>query len=172
MKVRGTIFAQERHFAMTEEIHWVLKPFDRLTPAELYELLRLRSRVFVVEQQCAYLDSDGRDPEAFHLLGYRDGTLAAYARLFAPGAYYAEAAIGRIVTAPEARGAGVGRTLVAKSLEIAARLYGDGPVRIGAQRYLEGFYASFGFKPAGAPYLEDGIPHIEMRKEGSSSLDN
>lgn len=141
---------------------WILKPFDRLTPAELYAVLRLRSRVFVVEQQCVYLDTDNKDQEAFHLLGMQDGDLVAYARLFAPGIYYQEAAIGRIVTAPEVRGMGVGKSLVEKSLEIAQRLYGEVPVRIGAQRHLEAFYGEFGFRADGEPYLEDGIPHVGM----------
>lgn len=143
-------------------IRWLLRPFERLDSAELYALLRLRSAVFVVEQRCLYLDADDRDRQAFHLLGYEETSLVAYARLFAPGDCYAEAAVGRIVVAPERRGCGLGRALTAKALEIAARLYGDGPVRIGAQRHLEAFYGSMGFRIAGAPYLEDGIPHIEM----------
>lgn len=143
-------------------LSWILKPFDRLTAAELYAVLRLRSRVFVVEQQCVYLDTDNKDQEAFHLQGMQDGNLVAYARLFAPGMYYQEAAIGRIVTAPDLRGMGVGKALVQKSLEIALRLYGEVPVRIGAQRHLEAFYREFGFRADGEPYLEDGIPHVEM----------
>ena len=145
-----------------EAISWILRPFERLTAGELYIVLRLRSRVFVVEQNCLYLDMDDRDQAAFHLLGMRDDSLVAYARLFAPGAYYQESAIGRILTAPEARGTGIGRLLVNESLEIARRLYGDGPVRIGAQRHLERFYEGLGFRVAGEPYVEDGIPHVEM----------
>lgn len=143
-------------------LSWILRPFDRLSGGEIYNVLRLRSRVFVVEQQCLYLDMDDRDQEAFHLLGMQDGSLVAYARLFAPGAYYREAAIGRIVTAPEVRGTGIGKLLVKESLEIARRLYGDGPVRIGAQRHLEHFYVGLGFQVAGEPYMEDGILHVEM----------
>lgn len=143
-------------------LSWILKPFDRLTAEELYGIIRLRSRVFVVEQQCVYLDTDNRDQEAFHLQGMQESFLVAYARLFAPGIYYQEAAIGRIVTAPEVRGMGVGKSLVQKSLEIALRLYGEAPVRIGAQRHLEAFYGEFGFRADGEPYLEDGIPHVEM----------
>lgn len=147
---------------MMKELSWILKPFDRLTAFELYRLLRLRSRVFVIEQQCIYLDQDERDLGAFHLMGYREESLAAYARLFAPGDYFEEAAIGRIVIAPEFRGSGLGKVLVRKSLDIAGRLYGDAPVRIGAQRYLEQFYNDFGFRVVGETYLEDGIPHVEM----------
>ena len=143
-------------------LSWILRPFDRLSGGEIYNVLRLRSKVFVVEQQCLYLDMDDRDQEAFHLLGTQDGSLVAYARLVAPGAYYRESAIGRIVTAPEVRGMGIGKLLVKESLEIARRLYGDGTVRIGAQRHLEDFYAGFGFRADGEPFIEDGIPHVEM----------
>lgn len=145
-----------------EELSWTLKPFDRLSAEELYEALSLRARVFVVEQQCAYTDPDGKDQAAFHLLGSQRGKLVAYARLFAPGAYFREAAIGRIVTAPEVRGTGAGKALVTKALELTQRLYGEGAVRIGAQRYLEKFYEGFGFRAEGEGYLEDGIPHVEM----------
>jgi ElaA protein len=144
------------------DIRWILKPFDRLTPQELYELLKLRSRVFVLEQECLYLDQDDKDQQAFHLLGMRGDDLVAYARLFEPGNYYAEAAIGRIVTAPEVRGKGLGKALLTKAMEIATRLYGEGAIRIGAQQYLRKFYEELGFRVDGDPYLEDGIPHIEM----------
>jgi ElaA protein len=144
------------------EIRWILKPFDRLTPEELYALLKLRSRVFVLEQECLYLDQDDKDQQAFHLLGLQGAGLVAYARLFGPGDYYKEAAIGRIVTAPEIRGKGAGRALLSKALEIATRLYGEGAIRIGAQQYLKKFYEGLGFAVDGDPYLEDGIPHIEM----------
>ena len=155
------IFHHAKSQAMTA-LSWILRPFDRLSAAEIYNVLRLRSRVFVVEQQCLYLDMDNKDQEAFHLLGMQGDSLAAYARLFAPGTYYRESAIGRIVTAPEVRGTGIGKLLVKESLEIARRLYGDGPVRIGAQRHLERFYVGLGFQVAGEPYVEDGILHVEM----------
>jgi ElaA protein len=145
-----------------EDILWKLKPFERLTAEELYQVMRLRSEVFVVEQQCVYLDADNKDQGAFHLLGYKGRTLIAYARLFAPGAYFEEAAIGRIVTAPEVRRNGVGKALMEESLELVRRMYGAGPVRIGAQKYLVAFYGLFGFQVSGEEYLEDGIPHVEM----------
>lgn len=142
-------------------------PFDALSPAALYAALRLRSEVFVVEQQCVFLDLDGRDAVALHLLGERAGDdgrpdLVAYARLFAPGDCYAESAIGRVVSSPRARGEGLGRTLMQRAIaECEARWPGH-PIRLGAQRYLERFYASLGFVVAGTPYDEDGIPHVEM----------
>lgn len=147
---------------MPGDLRFALKPFDALSPAELYEILALRQRVFVVEQACAYLDCDGKDPAALHLLG-RDarGALVAYARLLSPGVSFAEAAIGRVVTDPAARRSGFGRALMNEAIARAREAFG-GPLRIGAQRYLERFYGELGFVADGEPYLEDGIPHTEM----------
>ena len=142
-------------------------PFGELDAAALYALLRLRSAVFVVEQQCVFLDMDDRDAAALHLLGdlASDGgatRLVAAARLFAPGLCYPEASIGRVVTAPDARGTGLGRALMQRAIGECAARWPSAPIRIGAQRYLERFYSELGFVIDGAPYLEDGIPHIEM----------
>lgn len=144
------------------QIKWILKPFARLTPEELYRLLRLRSQVFVVEQRCLYLDEDDKDQLAFHLMGMQEGRLVACSRLFKPGDYFQEASVGRIVSAPEVRGRGIGKMLMAQTIEIAHRLYGPVPIRIAAQYYLKAFYESFGFQQAGERFLEDGIAHIEM----------
>lgn len=146
-------------------------PFEGLAPAALYAALRLRSEVFVVEQQCVFLDLDGRDDRALHLLGERAGAdgapaLVAYARLFAPGDCYAESSIGRVVSAPHARGTGAGRALMAAAIEECTRRWPGHPIRIGAQRYLERFYGSLGFVADGEPYDEDGIPHVEMVRAG------
>jgi ElaA protein len=137
--------------------------FDELTGSMLYEALRLRARVFVVEQTCPYLDCDDRDQAAQHVLGRTEaGALVAYCRLLAPGVLYTEPCIGRVVTAPEVRRQGYGRPLMRFAIEaMAARYRGQG-IRISAQRYLEAFYAGLGFVAEGEPYLEDGIPHIEM----------
>jgi ElaA protein len=152
-------------------IAWRLAPYADLTLDELYAALQLRSRVFVVEQQCPFLDADGDDDRAWHLLGWSaaaDGRphLAAYARLFAPGVKYPEASVGRVVSSPEARRTGAGRALMAESLRVLAALAPGAPVRIGAQKYLERFYGSFGFVRAGDDYLEDGIVHLEMVRPG------
>lgn len=144
------------------DITWTLKPFDRLIAEEVYKILRLRSRVFVVEQQCLYLDEDNKDQQAFHLMGWQGELLAAYARLFAPGDYFPEASIGRIITAPEVRRTGIGKSLMEEAIILAHRLYGDSPIRIAAQCYLQKFYSSFGFEIAGKIFLEDGIKHVEM----------
>lgn len=118
--------------------------------------------MFVVEQRCAYLDADGLDPRCRHGLGVARGELVACARLVPPGAAYDEPSIGRVVTAPEVRGRGLGRALMREAIAAARRAYPGRDVRIGAQRYLEAFYRSLGFVPSGAPYDEDGIPHLPM----------
>ncbi len=142
---------------------WTVRPFAALSASELYELLALRQRVFVVEQNCAYVDCDGKDLRAHHLLG-RDatGALVAYARLLPPGVSFAEASIGRVVTDGAARRFGYGRALMHEAIARTRALFGGGPIRIGAQRYLERFYGELGFRTEGEPYDEDGIPHVEM----------
>lgn len=141
---------------------WVCKAYGELSTDELYALLALRQRVFVVEQNCPYLDLDDKDRRAWHLWRGTGAEMAAYLRYFAPGEIYAEASLGRIVTAPERRGGGLGRALVAEGLGRLEARFGRRPVRIGAQAYLERFYASFGFARRGPDYLEDGIPHLPM----------
>lgn len=141
-----------------------LRTFDQLSTGELYELLRLRSQVFVVEQECIYLDLDGKDLKALHLLGYEGDTLAAYTRLFAPGDYFAEASIGRVAVSPEFRGRGLGREIMKASLVAVQSQFGPVPVCLSAQSYLRRFYEELGFRVEGEEYFEDGIPHIKMLK--------
>lgn len=145
-------------------IQWQVKTFSELSPEELYQLLRLRSEVFVVEQNCPYLDMDNADQQALHLLGYTTEGLAAYTRLFAPGIKSGMASIGRVVTAPFARGCGLGRQLMERSIAEVEAQWGEGPIWIGAQLYLQKFYESLGFIKKSDIYLEDNIPHIEMVK--------
>jgi ElaA protein len=141
---------------------WTLTKFADLSPRELYEALALRQRVFVVEQACAYLDCDGHDASALHLLGTDEGgVLVAYARLLPPGTTYREASIGRVVTDSSVRRSGAGRALMREAIGRARATWG-GSIRIGAQRYLERFYGELGFVPDGEPYDEDGIPHVPM----------
>lgn len=143
---------------------WRYAAWSELTVDELYRMLVLRQRVFVVEQTCAYADADGWDPRASHL--WADdaaGTAAiACARIFAPGVKGDEARLGRIVTAPEVRGTGLGRALVVEGLARIAAAHGAVPVKIGAQRYLERFYGELGFATVSDEYDEDGIPHVDM----------
>jgi len=143
-------------------INWICKPFDELTGNELYALLRLRSEVFVVEQQCVFLDADNKDQESYHLMGWRENILVAYTRLVPPGVVYPEPSIGRVVTAITARRSGIGKMLMQQSVITCRNLFGEQPIRIGAQLYLKDFYSSLGFVPTGGIYPEDGIPHIQM----------
>lgn len=139
--------------------------FDTLTVAELYAVLRLRSEVFVVEQNCVFLDMDNSDAEAMHLMGHAhdaQGELVAYARCFGPGVKYAEASIGRVITAPQARAGGLGHVLMREAVRALQAHWGPQPIRIGAQARLQAFYEQHGFVREGEPYIEDGIPHIEM----------
>lgn len=146
------------------EIKWLLRTFDELTNIELYELLKLRSEVFVVEQQCIFLDMDNKDQDSHHLLGYIGQELAAYVRILPPGLSYAEPSIGRVVSSPRHRRTGAGRVLMQRAIEVTIQLYGNQPIRIGAQLYLKNFYSSLGFEAQGDIYLEDGIEHVEMVK--------
>ncbi len=145
------------------ELQWTLRSFDELGPHELYDILTLRSKVFVVEQQCVFLDMDGLDKQAHHLQGRVGGTLVAYTRLLDKGIAYPEyPSIGRVVTDPVARGKAYGFKLMTESIQQLHALYGNGAIKIGAQLYLQKFYESLGFKQAGEMYLEDGIEHIPM----------
>jgi len=143
----------------------ICKPFDALSPYEVYDMLRLRSEVFVVEQTCIFLDQDNKDQQCVHLLLYDEELLIATARLVPKGLSYPDAvSIGRIVTSPSIRGTGVGKILVDMAIAACYRLYGTGPIKIGAQLYAKKFYESFGFEQSGEVYDEDGIDHIEMTK--------
>ena len=151
------------------KINWSIKPFNELTPLELYDVLQLRQTVFVVEQNCPYLDADGKDVKAFHVLGYNNNSssgstqqLVATSRLLPSGISYDEVSIGRVATHPSVRMTGVGKELMEYSLKYSEILFGKQPIRIGAQKYLKRFYESFGFVDVGKEYLEDGIPHLIM----------
>lgn len=138
------------------------KFFDELTPHELYAIIRLRNEVFVVEQNCVFQDADNKDQYCYHLMLWDDKTLVAYARLVPKGISYEEMSVGRIISSPAYRNTGAGKSLVAKAIELCYELFGEGPVKIGAQLYLKKFYQSFGFIQTGDVYDEDGIDHIEM----------
>jgi ElaA protein len=142
--------------------NWTCKKFTGLTTEELYMILRLRCEVFVVEQNCVFLDMDNKDQYCDHLMGWRDNVLVGYSRIVPAGVSYAETSIGRIVSSPAARGEGIGRELLKESIDTLYMLHGNRAIRIGAQYYLKKFYESFGFVQKGEIYLEDGIEHIEM----------
>jgi ElaA protein len=130
----------------------------------LYNLLQLRSEVFIVEQDCVYQDIDGKDQNALHVLGIKNNKIVAYTRIFKPGDYYNEAAIGRVVVHPDHRKDGLGYALMKGSITQIESLFQTKKIKIGAQTYLKNFYESLGFQKVGKDYLEDGIPHIYMKK--------
>ena len=148
-------------------LSWHCQPFDRLDRRDLYALLQLRCAVFIVEQNCPYLDPDGKDVlEGTHHLYARDagGRVLACLRLLAPGVSYAHPSIGRVASAASTRGSGLGRELMRRGIADCQRLWPGRPIRIGAQAYLQRFYERLGFVVDSAPYLEDGIPHLEMER--------
>ncbi|MGX5914887.1 GNAT family N-acetyltransferase [Aliidiomarina sp. Khilg15.8] len=143
-------------------VTWQLKTFNELSLHQLYDLLALRQAVFVVEQDCPYQDADGADDQCQHLLGYEGDTLVAYARLFVhPGDEASR--IGRVIIAEQARGRQLGRELMRQAMQIVLEQSNSKQIVIGAQQYLLGFYQSLGFINEGEEYLEDGIPHQDMR---------
>jgi ElaA protein len=148
-------------------INWKLKSFEELSNTELYTILRLRAEVFIVEQNCPYLDMDGKDQSSFHLMGLNDKhELAAYARLLPAGLAFKEASIGRVLSSSAARGSGAGMELMQTAIQYIHKKFGEVPIRIGAQLYLKKFYERLGFVQVSEMYLEDDIEHIEMLREG------
>ncbi|MCR8923427.1 GNAT family N-acetyltransferase [Dasania sp. GY-MA-18] len=147
-------------------MNWICLPFKQLNTEQLYELIKLRVDVFIVEQDCPYneLDNKDRHPGCYHLLGYKDGQLAAYSRLLAPGISFDHVSIGRVVTHPDHRGGGLGQQLIEQAIEQCQQLWPACTIDIGAQLHLSEFYGRFGFKAFSDSYLEDGIPHIDMRR--------
>lgn len=141
------------------------KFFDDLTAHELYAIMRLRSEVFVLEQQCIYQDADNKDLSAYHLMIQNGGTLIAYARLLPPGISYEYMSIGRVICKQDYRRKGAGRLLMKEAIKACRELFGEGPIRIGAQLYLKKFYESFEFVQTGEVYLEDDIEHMEMTRQ-------
>lgn len=142
-----------------------IKRFNEFSVLELYQVLQLRSKVFVVEQNCVYQDIDGKDAKAIHVLGYADGTIAVYCRLFAPGDYFDEASIGRVVISEAYRNRKWGHSLMHTAIQAIAQNYGTAVITISAQLYLKRFYESHGFVQSRDEYLEDGIPHIRMERK-------
>ena len=138
--------------------------FDELSLQELYKVLQLRSEVFVVEQDCVYQDIDGKDQKALHVLGFEQEELVAYTRIFPPGYYFEEAAIGRVVVQEKHRNKSYGHDILKASIKAIEEHYNTSRIKLSAQTYLIKFYRSHGFQEVGEGYLEDGIPHIAMVK--------
>lgn len=149
---------------------WEVKTFQQLTVQQLYDVLRLRVDVFVVEQQCAYRELDGYDqhPETRHLSGRNEGgELIAYARILPPGISDSEVNLGRFVVKAESRKQGIGHQLIQTALQEISTCWPEMPIKMSAQSHLHRFYAQYGFMQVSDGYLEDGIPHVEMVKDAS-----
>ena len=142
-----------------------IKKFKDLSPLELYEILQLRSEVFVVEQDCVYQDIDGNDQKALHIIGTVENKIIAYTRCFRPGDYFKEASIGRVVVKESQRKFKRGNQIMNKSIKAINDHYKTKIIKISAQCYLNKFYTNLQFKPIGEKYLEDGIPHVAMLRE-------
>lgn len=141
-----------------------IKSFKDLSKQELYNVLQLRSAVFVVEQDCVYQDLDGKDQKAFHILGYTNDKLVAYTRIFKSGDYFNEASIGRVVVAENKRHLKFGKQIMQASIKAISSIFNERVIKISAQTYLKSFYNQLGFNEIGEEYLEDGIPHTAMLK--------
>ena len=139
-----------------------IKTFDDLSVMELYDLLKLRSEVFVVQQECIYLDIDGKDQKALHVLGILEGKIAAYSRIFRAGDYFMSPSIGRVVVAKSHRKKGYAKIMMKAAMEHIFNNLKEGKIELSAQTYLSRFYTELGFKIVGEAYLEDGIPHRKM----------
>lgn len=148
---------------MDKKITFTWKAFHDLTVEQLYALLKLRCEVFIVEQKCVYQDIDGKDRYALHLLGQARDQLVAYMRIFPPSPTEPRLIFGRVVTAPSARGEGLGKAMMKEAIAYFEKYFPGIPIHFSAQLYLQSFYESFGFTAQGNVYDEDGIPHIAMR---------
>ncbi|WP_149273678.1 GNAT family N-acetyltransferase [Pareuzebyella sediminis] len=143
-------------------IHITVKKFEKLSIHELYDIMKLRSEIFVVEQDCVYQDIDGKDKKALHVIGKKNGEIVAYTRIFKSGDYFDEASIGRVAVKKTQRSFGYGRKIMNASIEAIRFYFNESTMKVSAQLYLERFYYSLGFEQIGEGYLEDRIPHIAM----------
>lgn len=147
---------------MSQALEWQTSAFDALAPAVLYRAIKLRQDVFILEQECLYPDLDDLDPQATHILCWREGVLVAYQRCLPPGVSYPQSSIGRIIVTPEVRGVQLGRQLVQRGIDYNLAQWPDHDIKIGAQAHLQPFYTSLGFATVGEEYMEDGIMHAPM----------
>ncbi|UCZ55229.1 GNAT family N-acetyltransferase [Bacillus shivajii] len=147
---------------------WNIKKFDDLTAAELYEILKERVNIFVVEQECPYPEIDGNDQVAYHIFNEQDGEVTAYARILPKGTTYPEAAIGRVIVKKEYRGKGLGNELMQQTMDLLVNELHETAIKLSAQDYIKHYYAAFGFKQVSDVYLEDGIPHVDMLYKNES----
>ncbi|MBN1467671.1 MAG: GNAT family N-acetyltransferase [Fusobacteriaceae bacterium] len=141
---------------------WYIKKFEQLSLDELYDILKMRSEIFVVEQECVYLDVDGKDKDVFHLFLKENNKILAYCRILPRGIAYEEASIGRVIVNKNFRKEKLGETLMTKAISYLKDVLKEKEIKIQAQAYLRSFYKKFGFQEISDEYLEDGIPHIDM----------
>lgn len=150
---------------MASDLSFIIKKFSEFTAEELYVILQLRAEIFVVEQQCAYQDIDGKDKNALHIIGKENKEIVAYARCFPPNFYAKEAAIGRVLIREYFRKSGYGHQLLKTAIWTVEKYYKEAKIKVSAQQHLTNFYETHGFERVGEGYLEDGIPHIGMIRE-------
>ncbi|MFQ3545108.1 GNAT family N-acetyltransferase [Halobacillus rhizosphaerae] len=143
-------------------MNWVIKPFNKLTTNELYEILKVRTEIFVVEQECPYPEVDGRDKECLHVWIEEEGEISAYCRLVPPVKYGGNYSIGRVLVVKGKRGAGYARSIMNKAIELLKEEGHTEFIFLQGQEHLRNFYGSFGFKEVSEVYLEDDIPHVDM----------
>jgi len=147
-------------------LEWLFLDYNELSKQQLHKILIFRQEIFVVEQNCPYLDADEKDRFSHHLLGLKNhGQLVAYLRLVHAGISYPEISFGRIATHISFRSQGLGKRLMKEGLTRTEQMFGKNPIRISAQTHLVSFYTFFGFVSTGKNYLEDGIPHTEMLRK-------
>ncbi|WP_053955046.1 GNAT family N-acetyltransferase [Inediibacterium massiliense] len=143
-------------------MNWKIKKFKELNVEEIYKILALRNEVFIVEQECAYLDCDNKDLNSYHLFSEENGEVVAYLRILEKGVSYDEISIGRVAAKKNYRGKGISRGMMLKAIEFVENNLNEDTIKIQAQAYLLNFYSSLGFKAVSEEYLEDNIPHIDM----------
>lgn len=144
------------------KVKFETKAFDQLNTSDLYEILRLRAEVFIVEQDCVYQDIDNKDQKGLHVIGYKNNKIIAYTRVFKPGDYFDTASIGRVLVVENERKYGYGHVLIKESIQAITSNFKTNTIYISAQTHLKNFYETHGFAQNSEEYLEDGIPHIGM----------
>ncbi|MEQ6377926.1 GNAT family N-acetyltransferase [Bacillaceae bacterium S4-13-56] len=143
-------------------MEWICKSFNELSNDELYQIMKARVEIFVVEQECPYPELDGHDQVSQHLYGIEDGQIAVYARLVPKNTKYKEASIGRVIVTQPFRGRGYGHQLMEKSVEFLTKEWNETVIKLQAQEHLRNFYGAHGFEVISEPYMDDGIPHVDM----------
>lgn len=143
-------------------MNWTIRKFKELKLEEIYKILELRNEIFIVEQECAYQDCDGKDKNSYHLFTEQDGKIIAYLRILEKGVSYDEISIGRVLVNKSYRGKGISRNLMLKAIDFIEENLKEKEIKIQAQSYLLNFYKSLGFKEVSNEYMEDNIPHIDM----------